>query len=102
MVSHGAYLVTYRTCTSGRVIVDISRVVGGLGITSNPWIVRSLLADDRYPVAAIDIAPESYKTNLSLEDVEVLYKSITGIDPDYLLIIDDEGIMGSGGLGGLF
>lgn len=96
MISHGAYLVTYRTCTSGSVIVDISRVTVGLGTISNPWRVRSLLADDVYTVSANNIISESYHANLSLEDAEMLYKSITGVNPNYLSnekIVEGDGLV---------
>lgn len=73
----GAYLVTYRHSNGGGLIVDMSMIIAGRGIISDPWIVKSLINHEIYQVNHKDIDGESYHHNYSFDDAKIIYKFIT-------------------------
>lgn len=79
----GAYIVTARTSIGGSIIYDIGLITSGNGIMSQPWMVKSLISLKKYTVRAMEIISTSYYYNSYLNDAELIYKSLTGIDPKY-------------------
>lgn len=81
-IGRGSYLVTHTKSRGGNHNYDITRVVKGYGIVSDPWIVLSLLSGLEYKVSATEIVKESYHSNCYLEDAKGIYAIHTGKPPD--------------------
>lgn len=79
----GAYVVTTKSSIGDRIIYDIGFIISGQGIMSQPWIVKSLITTKKYTAKAIEIARSSYYYNSNLNDAEMIYKSLSGMDPKY-------------------
>jgi hypothetical protein len=77
--------VIFHKTSGGKTEVDLCKIVNGKGISSNPWIVKSQLTYDEYPISAMNIATDCYIRTYSgyKRDAEVIYKRIAGKDPEY-------------------
>lgn len=79
----GSCLVTCIKTLGGTVTYDLVRVVGGRGISSNPWQVLSLISSQTYLVTASMIVSQSYRNN-NLTDAKSIYTILASKPPDLL------------------
>jgi hypothetical protein len=79
----GSCLVTCIKTLGGNLIYDLVRVVGGNGISSNPWQVLSLITSDTYLVTASMVVKESYYSD-NLNGAKAVYMIHVGKSPNLL------------------
>ena len=80
-IQRGSYIVAIKRANGGTQAYDICIIVGGIGISSDPWVARSLIDGTKFSVSAMMIARESYYENYSIVDAERIYTAITGNKP---------------------
>lgn len=80
-IGKGSYLVIYKKTIGNTNELDVVIVTNGVGISSKPWIVTSLLTKESYQVCAMDIDKDSYHSHLTRKDAETIYIRLAGKSP---------------------
>ena len=79
----GAFVVVVQHTLGGQIYYDIGCIKGGKGIISEPWRLCSFQTWKEYPISAREVAKDSYYSNNSLAEAELIYKGMTGESPTY-------------------
>jgi len=83
IIGRGSCLVVLKYTTGGNSELDIVIIINGEGISSSPWLVKSLIDNFTYNIKCKDIVKESYYKP-TIDDAKIIYKSITGNSPKML------------------